>query len=177
MTMNTMDLKSRCSIRGRAAFVLAIAEQCVGLLKYSERPYALATKALEEAWKWEEGHEVAASHLYSYLENPAEEALMVYEWDCPEAVAGGFVAVTSALAYVVWHAYKQQGITTMPSSIQEVSEAVIDQVIDFARQSQDLSVAYVDCLSKFLVEKCRSAGPTELGGPIERASVLNIGSH
>lgn len=170
--MKTADVKSRCSIRGRVAFVLAVAEQCVELLRYSEEVYVLARKALEDGWKWEEEGQVDGDQLDYYIENPEEESLAAYECMAPQAVQPSFVAITSALAYVAWHAYKKDGITRMSDSIHQVSEAVVDQVVEFATKSPGFSVAFVDCVAEYLIAKCRGTTPDELGEPIARASVL-----
>lgn len=170
--MNVADVKSKCSIRGRVAFVLAIAEQFVESLKYSEKVYSLATKALEDAWKWEEGEQISGDQLDYYLENPEEESLSVYECMASAEIQPGFVAITSALAYVAWHAYKKDGIKRMSDSIHQVSETVIDQVVDFAKKSSGFDVSFVDCIAKFLVEQCEGSTPDGLGEPIAKVSVM-----
>jgi hypothetical protein len=170
--MNAGDVKSRCSIRGRVAFVLAIAEQCVGLLKYSEKVYSLATKALDDAWKWEEGGQVDGDQLDYYIENAEEESLAVYGCNPPESAQAAVMTITSAMCYVTWHAYKKDGVTRMSESIHEVTESVIEEVIDFAEKVPGFDPAFVDCLAEYLVEKCGSATCDELGRPIARASVL-----
>ncbi len=170
--MSTSDVKSRCSIRGRIAFVLAIAEQCIGLLKYSETVYTLAANALADAWKWEEGGQVDGDQLDYYLENSDEESLAVYGCNPPESAWAAVMAITSAISYVIWHAYKKDGVTRMSESIHEVTEAVVDEVIDFAEKSPGFDLAYLDCVTKYIVEKCGSATPDDLGEPIARASIL-----
>jgi hypothetical protein len=172
MKMNVGDVKSKCSIRGRVAFVLAIAEQFVESLKYSEKVYSLATKALDDAWKWEVGEQISGDQLDYYLENPEEESLAVYECMAPEELKPGFVAITSALAYVAWQAYKKDGIKRMSDSIHQVSETVIDQVVDFAKKSPGFDVPFVDCIAKYLVEKCGSSTRDGLGEPIAKASLM-----
>lgn len=170
--MNVADVKSKCSIRGRVAFVLAIAEQFVESLKYSEKVYSLAQQALEDAWKWEEGGQITGDQLDYYLENPEEESLAVYECMAPEELKPGFVAITSALAYIAWHAYKKDGIKRMSDSIHQVSEAVVDQVFDFAKKSPGFDLPFADCVAKYLVEICGSSTPNGLGEPIAKASVM-----
>lgn len=170
--MNVADVKSKCSVRGRVAFVLAIAEQFAESLKYSEKVYTLATKALEDAWKWEEGEQISGDQLDYYLENPEEESLAVYGCDPPASAWVGMMTLTSAISYVIWHAYKKDGIARMSSVIHEVTEDVVDEVVDFATRSPDFDVAFVDCIAKYLVEECGSATPNELGKPIAKASVI-----
>ena len=132
MRMNTADVKAKCSIRGRANFVLAIAERCIGQLLYSDKVHNLAVKAIRDAWQWEEGEKVHGDLLDYYLENPEEESLAVYGCDPPRKAFAAIMAITSAVAYVTWHAYRKDGVTTMSSSIHEVSESVVDEVVDFA---------------------------------------------
>ena len=170
--MNVSDLKSKCSIRGRVAFVLAIAERFAESLRYSDKVYHLARNALRDAWKWEEGAKVSGDELDYYLENPEEESLAVYECTAPESIQAGFIVITSAVAYVAWHAYKKDGIHRMSDSIHQVSEAVVDQVIDYAKKSPSFDVAFLDCICKYLGQQCGTADPNELGAAISRASML-----
>jgi hypothetical protein len=175
--MNMLDVKTKCSIRGRVAFVLALAEKCVGLLRYDEKVYNLAAKALEDAWKWEEGQKVHGDQLDYYLENPEEESLAVYGCDPPKSAWAAIMAITSAVAFVAWHAYKKDGITKMSSSIHEVSESVIDDVVGFATQSPSCDAAFLECVSKYVVEKCGNSNVSELGKPVKREAVLDACAH
>ncbi|MBI3409908.1 MAG: hypothetical protein HY040_16335 [Planctomycetes bacterium] len=170
--MNAIDVKIKCSIRGRVAFVLAIAEKCLGLLQYSEKVYNIAAKALEDAWKWEEGRKVHGDQLDYYLENPEEESLAVYGCDPPKPSWAAIMAITSALAFVTWHAYKKDGIKRMSSTIHEVSESVVDDVVGYATQSAGCDPAFLECISKYIVEKCGSSDVSELGKPMKREAVL-----
>lgn len=170
--MNVANVKSKCSICGRVAFVLAIAEQFVESLNYSEKVYSLALKALEDAWKWEEGEQITGDQLNYYLENPEEESLAVYGCDPPASAWASIMTLTSAMSYVTWHAYKKDGITRMSSVIHEVTEDVVDEVVDFAKKSPGFDVPFADCIAKYLVDKCRSSTPNGLGEPIAKASVM-----
>ena len=168
--MDAGDVKLRCSIRGRVAFVLAISEQCVGSLTYSEKVHRLATQALEDAWKWEEGGHVSGDQLGYYLENAEEESLAVYGCNPPPSALPAMMAITSAMAYVIWHAYKKDGGKGMSATILEVDENVIDEVIDFAKKSPGFDFAFLDRLCKHLVQM--GGKPDELGKPIGKASLL-----
>jgi hypothetical protein len=171
--MNTADVKAKCSIRGRVAFVLAIAEGCIGQLRYSDKVYTLAAKAMRDAWKWEEGEKVHGDLLDYYLENPEEESLAVYGCDPPESAFAAIMAITSAVAYVTWHAYRKDRATMMSSSIHEVTESVVDEVVDFASRSPGFDAAFIDCVSSYLVKKCGNSNPSELGEPVKRQMVLD----
>jgi len=170
--MDAMDVKSKCSIRGRVAFVLAISQQCLGLLKYSEKIYNFTAKGLEDAWTWEEGGSISGDQLDYYLENPEEESLAVYGCDPPKSAWAAVMAITSALSYVIWHAYKKDGVMRMSETIHEVSESVFDEVIDFAKQSPAINDVFLDRLSKYIVENYSSADSSDLGKSIPKASVL-----
>ena len=171
--MNATDVKAKCSIRGRVAFVLAIAEQCIEHLHYSDKVYELAAKAIEDAWKWEEGGQINGEHLDYYLENEEEESLAVYGCNPPERAFGAIMAVTSAVAYVTRQAYKKDGITRMSSTIHEVSESVVDDVVESALKSPGFNPAFIDCMATYLVEVCAGLHVNDLGAPIEKQAVLN----
>ena len=170
--MNTTDIKARCSIRGRAAFVLAVAERCIGQLRYSDKVYDLAAKAMRDAWKWEEGEKIHGDLLDYYLENSDEESLAVYGCDPPKSAFAAIMAITSAVAYVAWHAYRQDGVTTMSSSIHEVTESVVDEVVGFATTSPGFDATFIDCISGYLGKTCRASNPAEMGEPVRRETVL-----
>ena len=170
--MNSKDVKTKCSIRGRVAFVLALSEKCIQQLRYSEKVFQLARKALEEAWKWEEGGKIDGDQLDYYLENEEEQSLAVYGCNPPEQSSAAIMAITSALAFVIWHAYKKDGITRMSSTIHEVNESVIDEVVGFALKSPGFDSTFIKCLAEYLVKHCGRSNPDELGSSITRVAVL-----
>lgn len=171
--MNAADVKTRCSIRGRVAFVLAIADQCTEPLRYNEEVFQLAASALQEAWNWQEGQTVTGDQLDYYLENDEEESLAVYGCDPPESASAAVMAITSAVAFVIWHAYKKDEITAVSSTIHEVSESVIDDVVGFAIKSPGFEGAFVSCVADYLVKRCATSDSNELGAPVKRGLVLN----
>jgi hypothetical protein len=157
----------------RVALVLAIADQCIEQLRYSEKVYNLTANALRDAWKWEQGEPIHGDLLDYYLENPEEESLAVYGCDPPTSSLAAIMAITSAVAYVAWHAYKKDGITAISSTIHEVSESVLDEVVDYATSSPRFDATFIDRVSRYLVEKCGISDPEQLGQPVTRQMVLD----
>jgi hypothetical protein len=161
-------LINEVSIRGRVSFVLAIAEQVVEELSGSPDGYSLAQEAIEKAWEWQGTLEITGDNLYAYLENEDDSGLLVHEWEAnedDEEVCSAWISLTSAIAYVTWHAYKQNGINVMPSSIWEVSEDTIGQVLDYAMRTSVYNPEFTRRLIDYLVSECRSTDSSDLGEP------------
>ena len=166
-------LKSRCSIRGRVAFALALAERCVELLKHDNVAYQLARNALDDAWMWEEGAVVSGDRLSGYLENAEDESLVAYESMAPERAKPGFAAIITAVAYVAWHAYiEDHESALMSESINEVSEAALDDIVALVEASTELGPRFVDRVADYIANECASESPLALGQPVARLKVV-----
>jgi hypothetical protein len=155
------------------AFVLAIAERCLEALKYDSKVYECARDAIALAWRWEEGGVVSGDDLDYYVENADEESLAVYGCSVPPQAFSEMMAITSAMCYVTWHAYKSDGITRMSESIGSVSEDVVGEVIGFATSSRYGKEEYMMCLLNEIESKCGSLTNEVLGIPIMRKSLCD----
>jgi hypothetical protein len=170
--MNTTRIRATCSIRSRVAFVLAVAESCIDRLRYNPKVFNLAVEAIRDAWRWEEGEPVSGDQLDHHLEGSEEESLAVYGCDPPESARAAVMAVTSAVAYVAWHAYRHDGVSAVSSTIHEVDESVIDDVVAYASSSPGFRADFADCVADYLLRQCTST-PAELGLPVTRRSVID----
>jgi hypothetical protein len=170
--MNGIDVRTKCSIRGRVAFALAVAEQCLPALHCDKKIYELSSTALKLAWRWAEGENIHGDVLDYYLENSDDESLAVYGCDPPESGRAALMALTSAIAYVTWHAYLKEGVRTMSSTIHDVDESVLDEVVEFAKENPGFDTGFLDCISAVLVKECHDEDPRKLGRPINRRKLV-----
>lgn len=161
------------TIRARAAFVLAVAEDVFAVIRIGRD---LAREALNAGWEWEEKGNGTGDSLYDFFENPEEEGLWRYESQAPEEEKNAWTTLTSAMCYVTWHAYRTDGAKSMPTPIEEVSEDVVAQTVEVARKIPCFREERVDRIEEFLNSNCQAARPEDLGTGIRRNLILDIGA-
>jgi Immunity protein Imm6 len=159
-----------CTISARVAFVLTIAELASTTIT-ARAPGKRVRSALDLAWRWQQSGDVMGAALDHVLENEDDDGLLVDESAAPEHDVPAWVAITSAIAYAAWHAFRREGASHMPETIGEVTEEVIDQVASYAREAPGLDHDAVDRLVRYCVEYHRAAAASERGAPVARAAM------
>jgi len=159
------------TIRARVAYVLGIAEHIISEVKSDYDGYLLAKEAIKTAWAWQNNASVSADVLNEYLMNEDEEGLLIHEQEASEDMVSAWVTITTAIAYVAWQAYQQKN-EFPPGALCEVSEDIVEQVIEYASQTNVYDAYFVKKLSEYLNTKCSTNKSNELGKPINREDFL-----
>ena len=60
----------------------------------------------------------------------------------------------------------------MSSTVHDIDESVLDEVVEFAKGSPGFDAGFIDCISTILVKECHEEDPRKLGKPINRHKVL-----
>lgn len=159
------------TIRARVAYVLGIAEHIISDIKSDYEGYLLAVDAIKTAWAWQNNASVNANILNEYLMNEDEEGLLIHEQEADETMVSAWVTITTAIAYVAWHAYQQKN-EFPPGALCEVSEDILEQVIEYASKTNVYEADFVNKLSEYLLSRCSTKNSQELGKPINREDFL-----
>jgi len=159
------------TIRARVAYVLGIAEHIISDIKSDSSGYLLAKEAIKTAWAWQNNASVSADVLNEYLMNEDEEGLLIHEQEASEDMVSAWVTITTAIAYVAWHAYQQKD-EFPPGALCEVSEDIVEQVIEYASKTNVYDADFVNKLSEYLISSFRTKNANELGKPINREDFL-----
>ena len=168
-------LLTGCTIRARVAFVLAIAEAARRAIDAPPDVAERLRAALDLAWRWEQVGDTSGQALYETLATEDDVGLAIDESSAPQAQKPAWGAIISAIAYVAWHAFAQAGAKHMPETIGEVSEEVIDDIVDLARRTPGLEPHLPDRLAAFCLGHYASADRSTLGEPIRREAILQAG--
>src|SRR5262252_6527277 len=99
--LNNRRLLEGLTIRARAAYYLAVAESVFAAAPPDDGSLEIAREAMNMAWRWIEGASVEVVELHWYLENEDTGLQFFKSSTC--------VAVSAALAYVLWRAYQAEG--------------------------------------------------------------------
>jgi hypothetical protein len=159
------------TIRARVAYVLGIAEHIISDIKSDYSGYLLAKEAIKTAWAWQNNASVSADVLNEYLMNEDEEGLLIHEQEASEDMVSAWVTITTAIAYVAWQAYQQKD-EFPPGALCEVSEDIVEQVIEYASKTNVYDADFVNKLSEYLLSSFRTKNANELGKPINREDFL-----
>jgi len=159
------------TIRARVAYVLGIAEHIISDIKSDSSGYLLAKEAIKTAWAWQNNANISADVLNEYLMNENEEGLLIHEQEASEDIVSAWITITTAIAYVAWQAYKQKN-EFPPGALCEVSEEIVEQVIEYASKTNVYDAYFVNKLSEYLNTKCSTQKSNELGKPINREDFL-----
>lgn len=164
------DLRQRVPIRGRVAFVLAVAQKVLPALEHKQDALSAAAQALADGWRWEEGETISSLQLY---EKDDEDLVLQGSLVKDEKALPAIMAATSAFYYMLWHAYKldlnrgQVKRGEVPN-MGEVSEEVIDEVCQYAMQSVLCEEDWITELTKRLIKDYGTDNPEELGAVVPR---------
>jgi hypothetical protein len=159
------------TIRARVAYVLGIAEHIISDIKSDSSGYLLAKEAIKTAWAWQNNASVSADVLNEYLMNEDEEGLLIHEQEASEDMVSAWVTITTAIAYVAWHAYQQKD-EFPPGALCEDRYDVVEQVIEYASKTNVYDADFVNKLSEYLISSFRTKNANELGKPINREEFL-----
>jgi len=172
MMSNTLNqFVETVTIRARVAYVLGIAEHIISDIKNDYDGYLLAVDAIKTAWAWQNNASVSADVLNEYLMNEDEEGLLIHEQEADETMVSAWVTITTAIAYVAWHAYQQKN-EFPPGALCEARYDVVEQVIEYASKTNVFDADFVNKLSEYMISRCRTKNPNELGKPINREDFL-----
>jgi len=169
--MNKSKFVETVTIRARVAYVLGIAELIISDIQSDYEGYLLAIEAIKTAWAWQENPSISADSLNEYLMNEDEEGLLIHEQEADEIKVSAWITITTAIAYVAWHAYKQKD-EFPPGALCEISESLVDQVIEYASKTTAYNADFVNHLSEYLISKCGTKNFNELGKPINREEFI-----
>jgi hypothetical protein len=103
--------------------------------------------------------------------NEDEEGLLIHEQEASEDMVSAWVTITTAIAYVAWQAYQQKD-EFPPGALCEVSEDIVEQVIEYASKTNVYDADFVNKLSEYLLSSFRTKNANELGKPINREDFL-----
>lgn len=133
------------SSRGRCAFVLELVGRLPDQLTADPDGANLARRGLAEARAWLAGEPVDPERLAAYADSEGMDNLIVREHlQGDTAREDAHIAVTTAILYVAWHAYRAAGRGDTSQILDEVSEHSVDDVVRFARSSGFVTEADVD---------------------------------
>jgi len=121
------DLLGGMTIRARAVYFLALAERAVARMKRDAAGYKEARSALDAAWRWVGNEGIKGDSLYAYLENEDDTGLMVFGGAARhnEELASLWNVILTALLYVIWQAYQEEGEEYLPQTIEAVDESIV----------------------------------------------------
>jgi hypothetical protein len=173
-----IDFISAITIRARAAFYLAVSEDLFDAIKISDEGYSQAREALDKCWLWLEGKQISGNTLYEYLANENDTGVATFESmvDDPSKSPAWNTLVMS-LAYVIWQEYKIEGEKYLPADIEEVSEAMIDEFLAFASESENFNKTKLDKLEQYLLNEYASKTADEQGNFIRKNEIMGLLDH
>lgn len=165
------NLSDTIPVRPRVAFVLAIAERVAPALAENTNAFNAVGKALADGWRWEQGESIRAAQLYD-----DDVDFLAVQGSLPlnKEASAAMSAATSAFYCVMWHAFRQDlraGLVSegeVPNDIADVTEAVMNEVCNFATQTSFCDEHWIASLAERLSTDFRTAKPDELGPVVPR---------
>jgi hypothetical protein len=170
--MSTTELRqflTTTSVRGRVAFVLAIAGRALSLLVPGTPAYTVSTKVVNAAWPFAEGGHVAALHLNQYL-----EIIVEMEMGAVGAEKQGLSVIGLGVAYITWEAF---GIDLATGAVRD-EDVPGEEMADISEK--DIETVYlrvVDALGDEMAKFCHNV-INAIGGrsnPGNAADPLGVG--
>jgi hypothetical protein len=164
------------TVRGRSAYYLAIAESIFSVIARTDPGFSFARDALDKAWQWVGGVQIAADDLYQYLENERDTGLMVFSWNArtDQTKSAAWNTIVTAIMYLAWEAYKIEGASYLPQTIESVDETIATDLRKHAERSGRLDSAFVGRLQDYLSKRHSSSTSNELGSPIFRDELMTL---
>jgi Immunity protein Imm6 len=165
-----VDFIGAITIRARVALYLAVAEHLSGAVAPEDVGYTELRQGLNACWAWLEGKRISADHLHEYLANLDDTGVSTFAsmvrtpaWNTAE----------TAMAYLVWQAYKIEGQKYLPADIEEVNEELMDDLLSFAREARDFDEATLEKLRRYLLEHHGSRTGDE-GAIIKKSEIIGL---
>lgn len=133
------DSLNGITIRARAAYYLEFAERALAKMIAETAGYVEARSALDAAWWWVANKGIDGDSLYGHLENEEDTGLMVFAGGTrhSEGLASPWNVILTAMLYVTWQAYREQGEKHLPQTIEAVDESILS---DLHRHAQKLKL-------------------------------------
>jgi hypothetical protein len=173
MERDVNKIISNVSIRGRAGFVLAIAEHLLKDLKSDSDGYDLAVKSINSSWQWVENQDISGDELFALLIDEDDDGLILHEGMADESLKNFWITLTTAILYLAWLSYEVGHVRVRPGPVHEVDDDAIDVLIEYAEKSKSFDKEYVLRLYDFIVKNYLGDSKT-LGNKVDRGILLNI---
>ena len=169
--LNNPSLLEGLTFRARAAYYFAAAESVFAAAPPDDGSLEPARQAMNMAWQWIEGASIEVYELHWYLENEDTGLTFFIKNNTS-------VAVSAALAYVIWRAYQAEaghmGQTRhMGQTICEVTEEMIVEFHHFAEQTGGFDHQLAHRLLNYLRANYATSKINDFGGPISRRDVAS----
>jgi len=166
---------SRCTIRARVAFVLAIAERAYTTIETNATQRGQIRNALDLAQRWQDNAYVSGDSLYEAVvgdaqEMLAESAFFFFTPDSNDPRTFAWSTIISAMFYISWHAYGRRG--RLPEPIADVEEEDIDHTVKLALRIPNFNGAAIERLARYCIRHYRSPDGSDLGEPISAQTML-----
>jgi len=169
--LNNQRLLEGLTIRARAAYYLVVAESVFAAAPPDDGSLEPAREAMNMAWQWIEGASIEVYELHWYLENEDTGLTFFIKNNTS-------VAVSAALAYVIWRAYQAEAghmgqTRDMGQSICEVTEEMIVEFHHFAEQTGGFDHQLAHRLLNYLRANYATSKIDDFGGPILRRDIAS----
>jgi hypothetical protein len=165
---------SKVTIRARVAFALLLAERVLQRLPENSEAYGAVRKALDDGWAWLEGVRIPARQLYWNLGPIDVEAT-----NCEaEPLKAELCAILCALYYLTWHAYgveleaAKDGEISVPSTMAEITEDIIEEMVAYASANGSVDGSWVAVTIRRLLASYPTNDPEAVGEPILKETLL-----
>jgi len=152
--------------RARAAYYVALAESIFAAAPPDDGSLHVAREAMNAAWRWIAGVPVTARDLHSYVEREDDTGLASFPSDTC-AVVG------TALAYVVWQAYRAEGQKRLPQLVEGYDESVIVEFHQLAENTKVFDHQLAHRLLNYLQAHDATTKTDELGSAILRPDIAS----
>jgi len=166
MTLEIQRLAAFLPVRARVALALGIADSVLPAIRDGDS-LKTAKKALDDAWKWENGKDVTARDVYAHIEPVTVAATRSNN----EREKAALCAIGSAIYYVAWHAFsselKQKKKISVPNDMADVTEETVNEILEYASRTREVEMNQSSMVERLLTD-FRTHDPNEMGKSIER---------
>jgi Immunity protein Imm6 len=172
------------SLRAKAAFMIALGEKVIDLLKEDKNIFSLSRNLLDKCWLWEEALGAAPLEIYEYLDSSNEDIVEAQELSltcqidlkAPKPILTAIITIINTGSIVVKYAYEVMGNDQWPPvSITETSEdrnipAVVEDIIE----NKVIDGIWIERAMSYLMSNYKSDDPNALGEPIKREELMSL---
>jgi hypothetical protein len=161
--------------RARCAYYLVVAEAAFAAMSSRDPGFPHAREALDMAWQWVAGEQIAADDLYLKLENEDGSGLMRFGYEARNEPSRSAVwnTLITAIMYVIWQAYRADGAAYVPQTIESVDETIIADLHRHAEHTGRFDQQQARRILDYLQANFTTSTSDELGGAIQRSDVMN----